>query len=274
MDILNVLSTRRFREADDLLAFISIYDDDRRTQAFLKLIRSHERQIRGSVCAEGGTGLGIFAAEMARLGARKVYAVEQNPLLARLARLRFQKLPKELSKRIELIEAPLQRFRPPGPIHVLVHELYGQLLYDEDLWTLDHLAFQPDIVLPDGGELRAGIVSSGAYCDRVITAEVVKTLDGVLVSGLFEERLTELRIPILRWNFGAGLQPVDHSFAQRRGDMLCMGLVVRHNNKDICEAGRCPNWAYAWTPRLGNAVSLSFRHSRAGVECSFGWKNL
>lgn len=274
MDILNVLSSRRFREVDDLLAFISIYDDDRRTRAFLKLIRSHARQIRGSVCAEGGAGLGLFAAEMARLGARKVYAVEQNPLLARLARLRFQKLPKELSRRIELIETPLQRFRPPDRVHVLVHELYGQLLYDEDLWALDHLRFQPDIVLPNGGELRAGIVSSSTYCDTVIPAEAVRSLKGVLVSGLFEERLTELRTPILQWNFGVGLQAVGHSFARRRGDLLCVGLVIRHNKRDVCEAGRCPNWAYAWTPRLGNAVSLSFHRSRAGMECSFQWRGL
>lgn len=274
MDILNSLSPRRFREADDLLAFISIYDDDRRTRAFLKLIHSHARQIRGSVCAEGGAGLGVFAAEMARLGARKVYAVEQNPLLAKLARLRFQKLPKDVSRRIEVIETPLQLFHPPERVHVLVHEFYGQLLYDEDLWALDHLQFQPDVVLPDGGELRAGIVSSRTYSDRVITVEVVRALRGVLVSGLFEERLKELQTPILRWQFGEGLRAIDHSFAKRRGDLLCVGLIVRHNGKDICEAGRCPNWAYAWTPRLGNAVSLRFQRSSAGMECDFQWRDL
>lgn len=274
MDILNSLSPRRFREADDLLAFISIYDDDRRTRVYLKLIRSNKRQIRGSVCAEGGAGLGIFAAEMARLGARKVYAVEQNPLLARLARLRFQKLPRDLSRRIELVEGPLQGFCPPVPVHVLVHEFYGQLLYDEDLWVLDQLRFQPDFVLPDGGELRAGIVSSRAYRDRVITSDVVRGLRGVLVSGLFEERLRELRTPILRWKFGEGLQTMEHSFTKRKGDLLCLGLVVRHEDKDVCEAGRCPNWAYAWTPRLGNAVSLGFRRSRGGMECLFRWKDV
>ncbi len=273
MDILNSLSRQRFREADDLLAFISIYDDDRRTRAFLKLIRSHARCVRGSVCAEGGAGLGIFAAEMAWLGAKKVYAVEQNGLLAKLARVRFRNLPKDISRRIELVETPLQHFQPPGPIHVLVHELYGQLLYDEDLWVLDHLRFHPDLVLPDGGELRAGIVSCRSYSDRVIAADVVRTLRGVLVSGLFEERLNELRAPILRWKFGEGLRMLKHSFAKRKGDLLCLGLVVRHKDKDICEAGRCPNWAYAWTPRVGNAVSLRFRRSDAGVECSFRWKD-
>lgn len=271
MDILNTLLHRRFREIDDLLAFISIYDDDRRTRAYLKLIRAHRRRISGSVCVEGGAGLGVFAAEMARLGARKVYAVEQNPLLATLARLRIQSLPADISRRIELVEASIERFRPPEPVHVLVHEFYGQLLYDEDLWVLDHLRFQPDLVLPDGGELRAGIVSSRAYCDRIITVDMVQMLEGALVSGLFEEQLGELRIPVLQWKFGEGLRALRHSFATRRGDLLCLGLVVTHDGNDVCEAGRCPNWAYAWTPRLGNAVSLKFRRTRVGMECSFRW---
>jgi len=273
MDIANLLPPSRFREADDLLAFISIYDDDRRTKAFTRLIRSHARHIRGSVCAEGGAGLGIFAVEMALLGAKKVYAVEQNRLLATLARLRLQRLPKDIARRIEIVQLPLQRFEPPGPINVLVHEFYGQLLYDEDLWTLDHLRFHPDLVLPDGGELRAGIVTSRTYRDSVITTDVLRKLGGVLVTGLFEERCNELQTPVLRWKFGESLCDVPHSFARKKGDLLCLGLVVRHGEKDVCAAGRCPNWSYAWTPRLGNTVSLKFRRAGAGMECFFRWKD-
>lgn len=273
MDILNELPARSYRKTDDLLAFISIYDDDRRTRAFLRLVRAYRRAIAGSVCVEGGSGLGVFAEEMARLGAKKVYAVEQNPLLMTLARQRFKKLPREIARRIEFVEMPLQRFRPAEHVQVLVHEFFGQLLYDEDLWVLDHLRFCPDIVLPDGGEVRAGIVSSRAYCDRVITPGVVRSLNHVLVSGLFEEQMNELRIPILRWRFGEGLQRLGHTFTKERGDLLCLGLVVRHGDVDICEAGQCPNWAFAWTPRLGNAISLRFRHSAAGTECLFRWKD-
>lgn len=271
MDILNQLSTKRFRQLDDLLAFISIYDDQVRTRAFSSLLRRHASMIRGSVCVEGGAGLGLFSVEMARLGAQHVYAVEQNPLLASLARARFQKLPRNIANRIELIESPLQRFVPPKHVNILVHEFYGQLLYDEDLWVLDHLRFRPDLVLPDGGELRAGVVHSALYRDSVVTSDVLDYLEGSLVSGLFEENLSELKIPVLRWQFHKGLQRVDHSFADKRGDLLCLGLVVTHRGKNVCQAGRCPNWSYAWTPRGGNKIVVTFKRSAAGADCRFKW---
>ncbi len=274
MDILNQLSSRRFREVDDLLAFISIYDDSQRTRAYRSLVRSHARLIHGAVCVEGGCGLGLFAAELARLGARKVYAVEQNPLMAMLAHERFRRLPKSVSRRIELVELPLQQFRAPEHVNVLVHEFYGQLLYDEDLWVLDHLRFQPDCVLPDGGELRAGAISSRLYRDHVVTAEVIEKLDGVLVSGLFEGESRDLREPVLHWKFGKGLTFLKHDLRHYNGNLLCLGLVVTHKGRRVCEAGSCPNWSFVWSLRKGNEISLRFRRAEDGVgmDCRFGWR--
>jgi hypothetical protein len=271
MDILNELSPRRFREKDDLLAFISIYDDTRRTRAFRKLLRAYQKQIRGAVCVEGGCGLGLLAEEMAKLGSRQVFAVEQNPLLAQLARQRIAQLPKNISRRIDVIEAPLQDFRPLQQIDVLVHEFYGQLLYDEDLWVLENLKFKPKLVLPDGGELLAGVVASPRYLDRVVTGELQKSLDGVLVAGLFEEQLHELQFPVLRWQFGKGLSQISHDLGGMKGDLLCFGVAVTHCGQRICEAGRCPNWSYVWTPRRGNRFAFKFRPAAAGRECYFHW---
>lgn len=274
MDILNHLSNRRFREVDDLLAFVSIYDDTRRTRAYRSLLRAHAAMIRGAVCVEGGCGLGLFAADLARLGARKVYAVEQNPILARLARARFERLPKNISRRIELVELPLQRFRPPERVNVLVHEFYGQLLYDEDLHVLDQLKFRPDNVLPDGGELRAGILSSTVYRDRIVTPEMVGKLDGVLVSGLFEGEPGDLKQPVLHWRFGRGLSEVKHTFQRQKGDLVCLGLVVTHKGKKVCEAGQGANWSYVWTVRGGIEMGFRFRRGEPGMgmECRFSWK--
>jgi len=271
MDILNHLPPRRFREDDDLLAFISIYDDTKRTRAFRKLLRAHQKQIHGAVCAEGGCGLGVLAIEMAKLGGRQVYAIEQNPLLAKLARQRISELPKSVAQRIEVIETPLQEFRPPQKIDVLAHEFYGQLLYDEDLWVLENLKFQPQLVLPDGGELLAGVVSSRRYTDRVLTPELLKSLDGALVAGLFEEKLRELQFPVLRWKFGKGLSQVKNNLSRREGDLICFGIAVTHRSQCICEAGRCPNWSYVWTPRKGNRFKFEFRPAPAGRECYFHW---
>ncbi len=272
MDILNSLSPRRFREVDDLLAFISIYDDARRTRAFRKLLRAHQQQIRGAVCVEGGCGLGLFAEEMAKLGARQVFAVEHNPLLAKLARQRFAKAPAVISRRLEVIEMPLQEFRPPQGVDVLVHEFYGQLLYDEDLWVLQHLRFQPRHVLPDGGELRAGVVSSQRYTDRVVTPATLQSLEGALVAGLFEERGRELQFPVLRWKFGEGLSHVENNLDGKAGDLLCLGVIVTHQGRRLCEAGRCPNWSCVWTPRVADRFAFEFRPSaRGGKDCHFHW---
>jgi hypothetical protein len=271
MDILNTLPRRRFEEVDDLLAFISIYDDRRRTRLLKSLLRANNRAIHDAVCVEGGCGLGELSIEMARLGARKVYAVEQNALLAKLVQQRIRALPKDIGGRIEVVEGALQQFRPVEHINVLVHEFYGQLLYDEDLWVLGHLKFTPDIVLPDGGELRAGVGSSRDYGDDVVSPGVLQQLDGVLVSGLYEEKLTERTKPVLRWTFAKGLAPVPHSFAGLQGDLVCFGLVVTHNGKKICEAGACPNWSYVWTLRKANKMSFRFRRTARGAECLFRW---
>jgi hypothetical protein len=271
MDILNRLPRRRFEEVDELLAFISIYDDRRRTRALKSLLRANARAVHDSVCVEGGCGLGELSIEMARLGARKVYAVEQNALLARLVQQRIRALPKDISGRIEVVEGPLQLFRPAERISVLVHEFYGQLLYDEDLWVLGHLKFTPDIVLPDGGELRAGVGSSRDYSDDVVSPGVLQQLDGVLVSGLYEEKLTERTKPVLHWTFAKGLTSVPHSFAGLRGDLVCFGVVVTHKGRKICEAGVCPNWSYVWTLRKANKMSFRFRRTVRGAECMFRW---
>ncbi|MDZ7266425.1 MAG: hypothetical protein ONB48_03875 [candidate division KSB1 bacterium] len=272
MDILNHLAPRRFRAVDDLLAFISIYEDTRRTRALRGLLRQHQKQIHDHVCVEGGCGLALFAAEMARLGARRVYAVEQNPLLTRLARQRLEQLPAALRRRIEVIEMPLQEFRPPLPVAVLVQEFYGQLLYDEDLFVLEQLRFRPQLVLPDGGELRAGVVSAAKYLDREVTGEVLQALAGVLVAGLFEERGRELQFPVLRWQFGTGLEQITDSLQGRRGDLLCFGVVVTHRGRRICAAGQCPNWSCVWTPRVADRFELEFRPAAAGRECYFRWR--
>lgn len=271
MDILNCVSPRRFREVDDLLAFISIYDDRNRTQAYRALLAENKNKIRNAVCVEGGCGLALFSIEMVKLGAKHVYAVEHNPLLADLARARIEALPRRLAQRIELIVEPLQAFRPPHSVDVLLHEFYGQLLYDEDLWVLHRLKFRPTGVLPNGGVLRCGVLDVTSRRDPVITSDMLRKMRGVLVSGLFEERFNELRIPVLTWNAQDGLRQVQRSVKGSVGDLLCFGMAVVHEGKIVCEAGKCPNWSYVWTPREGDEFVFSFRKSGPTMDCHFRW---
>ncbi|NOZ57042.1 MAG: methyltransferase domain-containing protein [Calditrichaeota bacterium] len=266
MDILNQLPERRYREIDDLLAFVSIYDDDERTAAFSRLLRRHAHLIRGAVCVEAGCGLGIFSEMLARMGARTVYAVEHNPLLAELARQRLAELPN-----VQVVETDILDFAPPEPVDVLVHEFYGQLLFDEDLWVLDHLQFEPNLVLPDGGELRFGLAYVEEYADEVVTPDVVRKLEGALVSGLFEERKNELAHTAAVWRFGSGLQVSDVDLSGKPGDLLIFGLRVTHKGRTVCEAARCSNWSYVWTPRAGDRFRLRFLPAEAGRDVEFTW---
>lgn len=266
MDILNSLPEKRFREVDDLLAFVSIYEDQERTRRLTELLRSHADHIRGRICVEAGAGFGLFSAEMARLGAERVYAVEQNPLLAEIAYQRLRDF-----DNVQVVNLPLQEFEPQVDVDLVFQELYGQLLYDEDLFALEQLRFQPAEVIPDSGSLLCGVVSAADYVDVSVTSEVLKQLEGVLVSGMFDEKLNELTVPVLRWEYGRGLTHLPVDLAAEAGDLLCFGVRIEHGSHPVCEAGQCPNWSYVWTPRAGDRFRFSFREGDAAMECSFEW---
>ncbi len=267
MDIMNRLPEARFRAVDDLLAFISIYDDENRTRAYENLLRTQAEHIRGAVCVEAGCGLGIFSARMAELGARKVYAVEHNPMLAELARRRLDRFPN-----VEVVQTDLRDFRPPEKVDLLLHELYGQLLFDEDLFVLEELSFSPARVIPDGGRLLCGVLDSRAFVDDVVSREVLQQLHGVLVSGLFDDDAELLQFPVFQWRYGAPF-PRRHraELSGRSGDLLVFGVQVTHENAAVCTAGACPNWSLVWTPRAGDRFEIEYLPGEIGEEVQFTW---
>jgi SAM-dependent methyltransferase len=267
MDIVNRLSPRRFRTYDDLLAFISIYDDRHRTAAYRRLLRRFRHRIRNAVCMEAGCGLGIFTEELLRLGARKVYAVERNRLLYELARNRLQRY-----ARVELIHADVRTVCPSEPIAVLVHDFYGMMLYDEELWVLEELPFRPELVLPNEGALVAGLTTTAAVCDRTVTPQLFRLFAGVLVSGLFDAEHLIGCWDVAHWRFGEGLRLSPPELSSHDGDVLFFYLSVRHDGEEICRAGHCSNWAYVWTPRCGDRFHLEFRQrGEYGTEVLFRW---
>ena len=203
MDILNRLPQRRYEAADDLLAFVSIYDDKERTKAYLKLLRASRSHIQGRVCVESGCGMGIMSEELARLGAAKVYAVEVNPHLYQIAKERLSQYPN-----VTVVNTDIREFRPREQVDVLVHEHYGQMLYDEELHVLSRLRFRPGMVLPDGGRLRCGTTTLARMKDEVITPTVMRQLGGVLVTGLFDESGLRLRRTCAEWRHS---QPLRHT---------------------------------------------------------------
>ncbi|MCS7083023.1 MAG: class I SAM-dependent methyltransferase [Bacteroidetes bacterium] len=268
MDILNYLPPKRFAEYDDFLTFISIYDDRRREWAYKRLLRRHRDRIRGAVCLEAGCGLGIFSAYLARLGARRVYAVESNPLLYGLARERLRTFPQ-----VRVLRADLRDFEAPEPIDVLVHDLYGQLLYDEDLHVLSQLPIRPRLVLPNGGRLLVGTVRAALIADRTVSLDVLSRLDGLLVSGLFAERGLRPQRQLCRWRFGETLSYIHGNLEGLEGEVVFFAMEVLHDELPICRAGECPNWSYVWTWRRADRFWLRFEPDKRGMRVRFGWED-
>jgi protein arginine N-methyltransferase 1 len=267
MDICNKLSPKKFASADDFLTFISIYEDKKRERAYKKLLAAQQDSIRGKVCVEAGCGMGIFSEYLARLGAKKVFAVEVNPLMARLVGERLAG-----SRVIEVVEADIAAFDPGEKIDVLVHDFYGQLLFDEELHLLENLRFTPRRVLPDGGKLLCGVTTLKGRHDPVITPSILKRLDGILVSGLFDEGRLPLQFEVAGWRYGRKMRrDFEGSLPARKGDLLYLGIEVTHRGQRVCRSGECPNWSYVWTWRRANRFSLSFEDQGRTREPVFRW---
>jgi SAM-dependent methyltransferase len=273
VDILNKVSPKRFYEIDSFLAFLSIYEDKEREKAYLRLLRANRGSILGAVCVEAGSGLGLMSAEMARLGAKKVYAVEVNPELYELSRARLAKFPN-----VEVVKADIRDFKPKERVDVLAHEFYGQLLYDEDLYALADLKFKPRLVLPDSGALMCGVASLDDWDDELIDDTVLRRLDSVIVSGLFDEEGVKPGIEVLRWSAAEGIQAgriVDLS--GKAGNLLYFGIEVRQAGKLVCRSGVCDNWSFGWTWRKADQFSFGFTEaggtpsSPRAPEALFRW---
>ncbi len=267
MDIMNELPPRRFEKIDDLLAFVSIYDDRRRTAAYFQLLEAHEAQIRNAVCVEAGCGFGLLSEKLAQLGAGRVYAVETNPYLAEIARKRLAPY-----RNCVVVQCDIRRFIPTEPVDVLVHELFGQLLYDEDLYSLEALQFAPRLWLPDGARLQLALLDSSSLLDDVVTAEVLRELRGALVSGLFDAEPPSAAQTVIEWRPGYFPRLTELSL-QQESDLLCFFLEILHQGRCLARAGECDNWSPVWTPRAGNAFQLRFTTVRRGTNVFFSWKS-
>lgn len=266
MDIMNQLPAQRFAELDDLLAFISIYDDPRRTAAWRRMLRLEQKKISNQVCVDGGCGLGLFSAELAKLGAAKVYAVEANKALYELAQDRLQRYP-----RVQVIHEDLAQFKPREKVNVLVHEFFGQLLYDEDLALLSRLRFEPRYFLPDQARLMAGVMNAAPLLDKNLTDQTLKKMRGGLVSGLFDDRRLKYQFPVIDWSPRRFVYQAVCDMASLPGDLLFLGLHVYHQQRLLCQAGPCENWSVVWTPRCGDRFRMDFLPVPRGMQVRFTW---
>lgn len=266
MDIMNELPDAVYDRIDDLLAFVSIYDDDNRTNAYLSLLDEHRDDIRNAVCVEAGCGFGLLSEKLAQLGAGRVYAVEANPHLAAIARQRLAPYPN-----VQVIEADIRDFRPEQAVDVLIHELFGQLLFDEDLYSLESLKFKPRLWLPDEAMLQVSLLNSLDYTDEVVTPQVLSETKGALISGLFEAESVPVTCSVIRWSKVQFPRSAEVDLSAFDGDLLCFSLEIYHRNRLICRTGECDNWSFVWTARAGTVFKLEFKPQSRGADVHFKW---
>ncbi len=269
LEILNSLPFKRYEALSDFLAFIGVYDDERRREVWEGTILKYRDAINGGVVVELGAGFGIFSEMALALGAKKVYAVERNPYAYNVLKGRLGRY-----RNVRVVKKDALKFVPLEEVDVLIHDFYGPLLYDESLYVLDNLPFTPRVVIPNGGRLKMGLLNLEDIGDRTVEEDVLEQLKGVLVADLFEiNRRPEVEEnTVATWKFGQGLKVEDSiNIGEQLGNLLLFYLEVMHNGKVICSSFECTNWPLVWTPRSGDVFSIRFRWGGDFARVDFEW---
>ncbi len=266
MDIYSYIPDEEYPKYDGFLSFLGMYEDHRRITNYRRCLKRYRHLIKNRVVMEAGAGFGIFTEYMLKLGARKVYAVEENELMIRILKKKFAG-----EERVKIVQSLVEEFEPEEEVNFLVHDFWGSLLYDENLNSLERLRFKPGVVFPNRGELRYGVFHLDAFNDRVVTREILDILDGVMVSDLIPTRELPLNKIAYTWDFEKGLTgsggKVGHD-----GDVVVFGIKIYHNNDEVCRSHHCYNWPYIWTKKSGNSFKIKFSEREPGyIEPELIW---
>ena len=157
-------------------------------------------------------------------------------------------------------------------VDILVHDFFGQLLYDESLYDLDNINFIPKKVLPDRGELWCGTVRNEKITDPCFNKNLLMKLKDILISSLFDEKGRKLIKPILKWEFAKGIKMVSNDISELEGDILYFGIKLYSAKMFVCQSGRCSNWSYVWTYRYADKFSIDFKRSKGLMDVYFKWE--
>ncbi len=269
MEILNDIPDDKYVEVDEFLAYIGIYDDIVRLERFRQHLSRLKSHIEGKTVVEAGAGFGLLSREILKLNPRKLFAVERNDLTYNVLKTRLADF-----DRVETIHGGIEEFEPDCEVDLLVHEFYGSMLYDENLFSLQQLRFQPKMVFPNGGELRAAVVALSDVHDDVVDTNVLRQLDGVVVGDLFPDHslsAADFDIVVARYAYGEGIESFETDISRRDGELVAFSLFITHDGEVVCDAITCENWSIAWTPRSGDMFRLDFEVEDGAVKTIFQW---
>jgi len=266
MEILNDLPEEEFLALDGFLAFLGVYEDEGRLEAFVRGLS--RLGMRGGVVVEAGAGLGRLSEVILEIvQPDRLFLVEENPLALSVLRRRFGS-----KKNVEIIPGLVENFRPPEKVDLLVQELYGPLLYDESLAALERLPFQPGRIFPDRGFLKVQVVSFEHLDEDVLDLATFRELTGALVSDLFPDfEAWEPQKTVLEWSAMQGLVRKDMDLSGLPGEVVVFGVEVWDGKEKLCDPVVCPNWPFVFTPRKGNRFDLSFAYLGGLSRTVFRW---
>ena len=131
--------------------------DGRSNRAFRRALA--RRVVPGSSVLDIGSGTGLWAIEAARLGARRVVAVEREPLLVPL----IERLAAAhgVAGRVHVVAGDSRRIALPREFDLLVSETVGNLAFDEGILPLVADA-RKRFLRPGAGVIPAAITLAAA----------------------------------------------------------------------------------------------------------------
>lgn len=267
LEILNELPGVQLKQIDDFLSYLGIYDDYKRNQAFVRLIRSNYKLIKNKICVEAGAGLGLIIELLVKLGASKVFAVEENKLCYEFLKQKFKSNPK-----VTVVYEKIEKFKPPLKIDLLFHELYGPLLLDESILALERIRFKPDLVIPNSGRILIEEVKLKELNDPTINKKMLSFFKGALISDLFP--YFHFRKPKILGNWRFQIEKKEYNFKYKiktSSDLIALGMEIWHQNKRIIGTQDSFNWPYVFTPIVKTGFCLSFKYLKGFSLVYLDW---
>lgn len=136
---------------------LSVHDlllsDERRNQAFFEALR--RCVTKESAVLDIGSGTGIWAVMAARLGAKKVVAVERDQLLIGLIRRMAEE--NGVADRVTVVNADSQQVQLDKEFDVVVSETIGNVIFEEQIVPI--MADARERFLKPGGQLIPAAVT-------------------------------------------------------------------------------------------------------------------
>lgn len=131
----------------DFSSQANMLDDAVRTGAYHNAIMAHAADFKDKTVIDVGTGTGILAMFAAKAGAKKVYAIEGSPVLAKAAKRVVEK--NGFGHIIEVVSGKVETINIPEMADIIVSEPMGFWLFNEQM-IQSYLIAKEKWLKPDG----------------------------------------------------------------------------------------------------------------------------